>query len=283
MAARRTHSKVIVIDVFVGLDIAVVVADEGPITTLIETHPALPDWSPYAAVGFGALSGAAFAARRGFDVIGVLGLAVAQGMGGLLLMAILLQTGTPAVLTDGRYLMIVTVAGAIGFFFAGLLAQALRSAILFDALSLGLLCAIGTNGALRSGLDSLPAVFIGVMTAVGGLILRDIMAGRAPEILRPGTYAAFAALVGATVFVLLVDFGASRAFAQMATLVVVTTVRLLSVRYGWATHEAMDFSDKVWRIWRKTPPEPDTGPTTGYFDHIAMPPANRLSRSTLWG
>lgn len=251
---------------FAAPAMAVVMASDNPITSLIETHPALPAWSPYAAVGFGALSGAAFAAQRGFDIIGVLGLAVAQGMGGLLLMAILLQTGTPAVLTDGRYLMIVAVASAIGFFFAGLLARALRSAALFDALSLGLLCAIGTNGALRSGLNSLPSVFIGVMTAVGGLILRDVMAGRAPEILRPGTYAAFAALVGATVFVLLVDVGASRAFAQLATVVVVTAVRLLSIRYGWVTHEATDFSNKIWGIWRRKPSEPDVGPTTGYFD-----------------
>lgn len=249
-----------------GPIVAAAMADEGPVTSLLHTHPALPGWSPYAAVAFGALSGASFAARRGFDLIGVLGLAVAQGMGGLLLMEILLQTGTPAVLTDGRYLMLVTLASAIGFFFAGLLAHALRSAALFDALSLGLLCAIGTNSALRSGLDSLPAVFIGVMTAVGGLILRDIMAGRAPDILRPGTYAALAALVGATVFVLLVDFGASRAFAQMATVVVVTAIRLLSIRYGWVTHEATDFSNRVWKIWRKSPPEPDAGPTTGYFD-----------------
>jgi uncharacterized membrane protein YeiH len=252
--------------VFPGPIVAAIMAEEGPVTTLLQTHPALPDWSPYAAVAFGALAGAAFAAQRGFDVIGVLGLAVAQGMGGLLLMEILLQTGTPAVLTDGRYLMLVAIASAIGFFFAGLLAVALRSAALFDALSLGLLCAIGTNAALRSGLDSLPAVFIGVMTAVGGLILRDVMAGRAPEILRPGTYAAFAALVGASVFVLLVDFGASRAFAQIATVIVVTAVRLLSIRYGWVTHEATDFSNKVWGIWKRKPPEPDVGPTTGYFD-----------------
>lgn len=266
MRARRSRSKDIVRDVFAGPNIAVVMASDNPVTNLLKTHPALPDWSPYAAVGFGALAGAAFAARRGFDVIGVLGLAVAQGIGGLLLMAMLLQTGTAGVLTDGRYLVIVGVAGGLGFFFAGLMAQAVRAATLLDGLSLGLLCAIGTNEALRSRLDSVPAVFIGVMTAVGGLILRDIMAGRAPEVLRPGIYVAFAALAGATVFVLLVDVGASRAFAQVTTLIVVTTIRLLSIRFGWATHEARDFSGRVWRIWRKVPEEPETGPTTQYFD-----------------
>lgn len=233
--------------------VASVVDDDGAtrVTDILTTHPALPDWSTYAAVAFGALAGAAFAARRGFDVIGILGLAIAQGMGGLMLASILLATGPPEVLTDGRYLLLVTICAGLGFFFAGLIARAVQSAILLDALSLGLLCAVGTNEAMRSGLDNIPAIFIGVMTAVGGLILRDILAGRAPEVLRPGIFIAFAALIGAVVFVVLVEIGATRAFAQLATLVVVTALRFLSVQLHWVTHEAYDFSDKVWRIWGK--------------------------------
>lgn len=236
--------------------------DPNKVADLLTTTPTLPAWSTYAAVAFGALAGAAFAARRGFDVIGVLGLAVAQGMGGLLLEAILLQTGAPPVLTDGRYLMLVTAAGALGFFFAGLIARAIRSAILVDALALGLLCALGTNDALRSGLNNVSAVFIGVMTAVGGMVLRDILAGRAPEVLRPGIFIAFAALIGAIVFVLLVDVGSTRAFAQIAALVVVTLLRLLSVRLHWVTHEAHDFSDRVWRRWERTGTSDAIGPHT---------------------
>lgn len=238
-------------------------------TELISSKPTLPDWSTYAAVAFGGLAGAAFAARRGFDVIGVLGLAIAQGMGGLLLASILLQTGTPEVLVDGRYLLLVTLAGLVGFFFAGLIARAVQSFVLLDALSLGLLCAVGTNLALRSGLGNVPAVFIGVMTAVGGLILRDILAGRAPEVLRPGIFIAFAALIGASLFVVLVDVGATRAFAQFATLIVVTALRFLSVRFHWATHEARDFSDRVWRVWgRDKQPDP-LDPVTGQRDRLS--------------
>lgn len=236
---------------------------------LITTSPQLPEWSTYAAVAFGGLAGAAFAARRGFDFIGVLGLAVAQGMGGLMLAAILLQTGTPEVLTDGRYLLIVTLSGIVGFFFAGLIARAVQSAVLVDALSLGLLCAVGTNMALRSGLDDPASVFIGVVTAVGGLILRDILAGRAPEVLRPGIFIASAALIGAIIFVVLVDMGASRAFAQFATLVVVTALRFLSVRFQWATHEARDFSDRVWRLWgKKSTPAAALEPVTQRQDKV---------------
>ena len=250
---------------FVSWSFAVVAASgdgASTVTEILTSTPQLPDWATYAAVAFGGLSGAAFAARRGFDAIGVLGLAVAQGMGGLLLASILMATGTPEVLTDGRYLVLVTIAGCLGFFFAGLIARAVQSAILLDALSLGLLCAVGTNTAYRSGLDPIPVIFIGVMTAVGGLILRDILAGRAPEVLRPGIFIAFAALIGAILFVVLVTyFDATRAFAQMATLIVVGSIRFLSVQFHWVTHEATDFSDRVWGRWprrTKSESEPDS-------------------------
>lgn len=240
---------------------AVVAADEPGVGELLSSRPSLPEWSTFAAVGFGGLAGAAFAARRGFDLVGVLGLAIAQGMGGLLLESILLQTGTPDVLTDGRYLLIVTLAAALGFFFAGFIAQAVQSAILIDALSLGLLCAVGTNAALRSGLDNVPAIFIGVVTAVGGLILRDVLAGRAPDVLKPGIFIASAALIGAIVFVVLVEVGSTRAFAQIATIVVVTAIRFLSAQLGWSTSEAHDLSDRV-RLplpWWRDHPDSTTG------------------------
>lgn len=227
---------------------AVLAADESGVGELLSSRPTLPEWSTYAAVAFGGLAGAAFAARRGFDLVGVLGLAIAQGMGGLLLESILLQTGTPEVLVDGRYLGLVTLAAVLGFFFAGFIARAVQSAILLDALSLGLLCAVGTNAALRAQLDLVPAVFIGVVTAVGGIILRDVLAGRPPEVLRPGILIAAAALIGAILFVVLVEVGATRAFAQIATIVVVTAIRFLSVQLGWSTSEAHDLSDRVGRL-----------------------------------
>ncbi|MCB0919918.1 MAG: TRIC cation channel family protein [Actinobacteria bacterium] len=255
--------------------VSAVLADSSsePVANLLRTAPELPSWAPYVAVGFGALAGAAFAARRGFDIIGVLGLAIAQGMGGLLLKDILLQTGTPEVLENGWYLIISVGAGLLGFFFAGLMARAVQSALIIDALSLGLLCAIGTNDALIVKLGWVPSMFIGVMTAVGGLILRDIMAGRAPEVLRPGIYVAFAAMVGSFVFV--VVFKVLEAnnidgyhWAQLITVVVVASIRMASVHFGWVTHEPTDFSDRVWDYWRKKVPSPqeDTGPITQMFD-----------------
>lgn len=232
---------------------AVVPPPLGLVTTqaadLFSATGTLPEWTTLVAVGFGALAGSAFAARRGFDIVGVFGLAAAQGIGGLLLGSILLATGTPAVLQNAAYLIIVTAAAGLGFFFAGLIARTVQSLLIVEALSLGLLCAIGTNSALRGGLDNVPAVFIGVVTAVGGLILRDVLAGRAPEVLRPGTYYAAAAIIGAVLFVTMVELGSTRAVAQIATVALVALIRMVAVLRGWRTHGPRDLSDRVWRFW----------------------------------
>ena len=234
---------------------------DGAIKQVINTKPRLPEWTIYLAVFFGALSGASFAARRGFDLVGVLGLATAQGVGGLLLGQMLVSVDTPEVLTKPGYLLVVIVAAILGFFLAGLVTDTVGSSLLLDALSLGLLAGAGTYFAMRNSLDPAAAVFIGVVTAVGGLILRDILSGRPPDVLRPGIFSASAALIGSAAFVFLREIGATLPFAQTMTVAIVAIIRVLSVWLGWETKSARDYSDRVtpnreqrssrsWKFWQ---------------------------------
>ncbi len=218
---------------------------------IIEGLPlALPAWTQLAAVAVGAVAGAAFAARRGFDVVGVLVLAVAQGLGGLLLRDTLLQTGTSIVLLDGTYLLIAVAAAAIGFFFAGLIDRLDPVIVVLDALALGFLCTVGADRALQIQLSPVAALFIGTATAAGGLVLRDLLAGTAPGVLRPGVFTAAAAFFGALTFVLLVQgTGIATGQAQILAIVVVFALRLLAIRLEWRTRPAQDLSDRVWGLW----------------------------------
>jgi uncharacterized membrane protein YeiH len=210
------------------------------------------------AVGVGAVSGAAFAARRGFDVVGVVVLAVATGLGGLLLRDTLLQTGTSIVLLDPAYLVVAVVAAAIGFFFAGLIDRLDPVIVVLDALALGFLSTVGASAALGLRLSGIAAVFIGTATAAGGLILRDILAGDAPRVLRPGVFIAAAGFFGALTFVVLVDATSlASGQAQIIAMVVVFAVRLLALRLEWSTRPAQDFTDRLWRVWSRRAPEPD--------------------------
>jgi uncharacterized membrane protein YeiH len=210
----------------------------------------LPDWTLYLATAFNALSGAAFAARRGFDFTGVVGMAFIQGIGGLMLLAVLLQLGVPFVLTDPWYIVAATAAGLLGFFFAAAISQALRSALILDALAMGLFVAIGVGTSIQVAVNPLAAVIMGVVTATGGLILRDIMAGNAPTLLRPGVLVGVVALAGSVLFVLMVRYlGTTLAQAQVITVVFVAVMRVLAVTLDWRTHEATDLSERMARYW----------------------------------
>jgi uncharacterized membrane protein YeiH len=222
----------------------------GPVDLPVEVVLALPPWTQLAAVGVGAVSGAAYAARRGFDVVGILLLAVAEGLGGLLLRDTLLQTGTSIVLVDDRYLLLAAAAAVVGFFFAGFIDRLEPLIVVLDALALGFLCAVGAVAALTEVLSWVAAIFIGTVTAVGGITLRDLLAGDAPRVLRPGVLTAVVAFIGSTTFVALVKVGHwSTSQAQLLAMLVVFAVRVLAVRLQWETTPARDLSDRLWSFW----------------------------------
>lgn len=211
----------------------------------------LPTWTLYLAVAINGLSGAAYAARRGFDFTGVIGMAVIQGLGGLILLSVLLQTGVPFVLTNVWYIIIATTAGLAGFFFAAAISQALQFAVVLDALAMGLFVVIGSGQALQVAVNPLAAILLGVLTATGGLILRDIMAGSAPLILRPGVWVGVVALAGSTLFVVMIEvFDAPLPFTQLVTVLFVGILRTLAARFGWKTGKAQDLSERMTRYWK---------------------------------
>lgn len=211
--------------------------------------PSIPTWSAYLAVAVGGLAGASHAARRGFDVIGVLGLAAATGLGGLLLRDVLLQKGTPVVLTDPRYLLAAAFAALLGFFFAGLIGRLNRVLIGLDALAMGLFVALGASAALFFSLGVVPVIFLGLVTAIGGGILRDVLSGESPTVLRPGIFSGVAALIGAIVFLALFELGLATFWNQLATIATVFVVRILALWRGWESPTAVDVSSKLTTAW----------------------------------
>jgi uncharacterized membrane protein YeiH len=207
-------------------------------------------WGLYIATAINAISGAAYAARRGFDVVGVLGLAMAQGIGGLLLLSVILQLGVPQVLTDPVFIVLALIAGLLGFFFAAQISQALRFALVIDAIAMGLLVAVGVGQSLEVSVNPLSAIFMGVVTATGGLVLRDILAGSAPILLRPGVWTGLAALAGAVLMVLLVEWSqVPLGPAQTITVIFVALIRTLAVVFDWRTSEATDVRERVSHYW----------------------------------
>lgn len=144
-----------------------------------------------------ALSGALLAVRRNFDVFGVAVLALAAALGGGVIRDLLIGAIPPVALVDGRYGAAALVAGAIGFVAHRPLERLGPAVRLFDAVGLGFFTVAGTSKALSAGLRPFAAVVLGVVTGVGGGIIRDLLAGEVPLVLRREIYAV-AALVGAS-------------------------------------------------------------------------------------
>lgn len=185
-----------------------------------------------------ALTGALTAMRKGYDFVGVFFLALVTGIGGGLLRDGLFLQQVPAVL-GSHYLLVVVVATVIGLVFGQSLNRLALVFLLVDALGLGLYTVFGAQKALNAGLGWIPALLIGVINAVGGGVLRDLMSREDPLIFRPGEFYAAASLAGGAVFaVLALGMGLAAQLAALAGITVTVLVRVASVRFGWRTPAA---------------------------------------------
>lgn len=207
-----------------------------------------PLWIELPAVVAGALAGALFAQKRRLDVIGVLALALVSGLGGGILRDVLLAR-VPLALRESWYLVTVAGAALIGAFFAEA-ANRMRLALLaIDAVSLGLFTVVGVQGGLTAGLPVPTAILLGIITGVGGSVLRDVLVGETPpRMLRRGPPYATASALGAAVYVgLVVGFDVRRLVAQIAAVIVVCLVRGVASWRRWGSPEPRDLTPRILR------------------------------------
>ncbi|SDB80011.1 Uncharacterized membrane protein YeiH [Raineyella antarctica] len=128
------------------------------------------------------LLGGAVARGRGYDMIGFLFLAISSALGGGIMRDVMLSIGFPVALTDPFYLT-GAIAGAVIAYFIVLDDKFSRVLLsVADVLALGCWSATGASKALAAGLGWVPAIFIGVLTAVGGGVLRDVMTNQEPSV-----------------------------------------------------------------------------------------------------
>ena len=147
-----------------------------------------------------AMSGALVGVRKDVDVFGVLVLAGTTGLGGGFLRDVLIGAAPPAALADWRYLMVPVAAGLMTFAYHPVVGRMERMINVFDAFGLSLFCVTGATKALEYGLGPVPAALMGMLTGIGGGMLRDLLTGRVPVIFRGELYAT-PALAGAAIAV----------------------------------------------------------------------------------
>ncbi len=190
-------------------------------------------------VFMGALGGALAAVRDTrykFDLVGVTGLAVASALGGGITRDLILQKGPPLAFVDARYLMAALAGAAIGMIFAQKAGKNTDRAIIFmEAAALGLFSVSGSTRAINAGMSRLPALLLGTTTAVGGGCIRDVLSGRTPKIFERGELYAIASAFGAATFIICDALHFSRQLSTIMGSSCGFGLRLLALRYHWAT------------------------------------------------
>ncbi len=180
-----------------------------------------------------AISGATAAKQRRLDVFGICTLAFVVACGGGIVRDICIGAIPPAGISIWYYLATAMLAAAITMGLYPLVQRMNQPVLLFDAAGLSLFAVTGAQKALTFGHNGEVAVLLGITTAVGGGVLRDVLLNRIPVILKKEIYAS-AALVGALIVVLGGRIeGLSPDWIAMTALGVSFTLRMLALRYHW--------------------------------------------------
>ncbi|MFF3573507.1 trimeric intracellular cation channel family protein [Nocardia jiangxiensis] len=180
------------------------------------------------------VSGALLAVRKDYDMVGIAVLACATAFGGGVVRDVVIGAVPPVALTDPWYLGLPILAAAIIFLWRPPPRLVATPLDLADAVGLGVFSVTGTVAAYQHGLATVPAALLGVLTAVGGGLIRDVLAGVQPSVLRPDQEIyALPALLGASVAAALLHFGALTAWTGAAASAGAVVFRVLALRYHW--------------------------------------------------
>ncbi len=179
-----------------------------------------------------ALSGAVAARERGLDWFGILVIAFTVACGGGVFRDLCIGAIPPAGLADWRYLATAVAAAVLTMASQGLVVRLAHPVVLFDTLGLGLFAVTGAQKALLSGSNAEVAVLMGMVTAVGGGVARDVLLNRVPVILQREIYAS-AALVGAAVATFGDQLGLASPVLTWCAVAVCFVLRMASLRFQW--------------------------------------------------
>ena len=180
-----------------------------------------------------AVSGAFRAVKYELDILGVLVLSVATGVGGGIVRDVMLGATPPAALQDEMYLLVCVLGGLIVFIAARGIAQRWDWVMGADAIGLGVFAAIGAARAADHGLGWVGIAIMAAMTGCGGGVIRDVLVREIPAVLRADFYAT-AALIGGIVLFGARNAGAGEGVQLAAAILVTSGLRVVGMVYRFS-------------------------------------------------
>ena len=179
-----------------------------------------------------ALSGATAAVKHRLDLFGVLVLSFVAGNSGGIARDVMIGATPPAAISEWRYVAVSMLAGLITFYGYRIINRLSSPVLVFDAAGLALLAVSGAGKALAFHAGPVAAMLLGMLTGIGGGMVRDILVMEIPTVLRTQLYAV-AALLGAAVVVLGGMLNLSTSGAAIAGALLCFGLRFMAMRRGW--------------------------------------------------
>ena len=139
---------------------------------------------------------------------------------------------SPAAINDWRYVAVCILAGMITFFWYRIIDRLSSPVLVFDAAGLALFAVSGAVKALALHAGPVAATLLGMLTGIGGGMVRDVLVREIPTVLRTELYAV-AALIGAAVMVIGRMLHLPSYAAASAGAVLCFGLRFMAIQYGW--------------------------------------------------
>jgi len=177
-----------------------------------------------------AISGALVASDKKFDLFGVIIIAFATAVGGGMTRDVLINAHPINWIGDLNYIWTILAAVVFTFLFKSKIAPLSKTMFLFDTIGIGVFTLLGVQKGLAFDLHPFVAIVMGMVSAVMGGVIRDVLTNEVPLIFKKEIYAS-ACLLGATVYLLTNYFDLNENIQFIATVLTVIIIRLLAVKF----------------------------------------------------
>jgi uncharacterized membrane protein YeiH len=207
--------------------------------TMPPTEFQVPPLFDYFATFLWALSGAIAGMHKRYDFAGVLVIALLSSTGGSVIRDGIFLQQTPPVLSDIVYVPLILLATIVVSLFRQRITRMRlvdRAINVIDAIGVPAFAVVGMQLSLQQGIPLPGVALVGVVNGFGGGLLRDVVVGDTPAVLRPGQVYISAAIFVCILFLVLVEgLGVNRTIAAWGIVVLFFIIRMLSIRYNWRT------------------------------------------------
>jgi uncharacterized membrane protein YeiH len=180
-----------------------------------------------------AVTGAFKAIEHGSDIVGIIILSTITGVAGGVIRDIIFGKFPPTAVVNSLYIAITVSTGAVIFFLYPLLKKHWNLFLKFDAVGLGVFTVIGSTFAYNLfGLNFLAMSFAGILTAIGGGILRDVFVNEIPLVFVKEFYAS-ASFVGILTLFVMLSVNINLSIAAIPSIMITTSLRLIAMKFSW--------------------------------------------------